>query len=105
MRDIHGVLTSVPHDTRYSVPSVPLSSTTRKPTLGINPQAWQTLVTARGLITEQRQADALGISRQHLSAVRNGHYAPGAEFLARVFVAFPEADIRALFPVREKAVA
>lgn len=60
---------------------------------------------AAGLVTESDQARALGVSRGHLSRVRNGHLAPGPEFIARVRLAFPKADDRKLFPVVTRTAA
>lgn len=80
----------------------PHSPTATRPTLGVDPVRWETLMRRAGLITEAAQARAIGVSRQHLNRVRNGHLAPGPEFLAGVWAAFPDADPRALFPVVTK---
>lgn len=86
----------------HNVLPVPDLPQTGKPTLAVDPQGWTALMRRAGLTTEGAQARALGVSRQHLNLVRNGHRAPGPEFLARVWQRFPDADPRALFPVVTK---
>ena len=84
---------------------MPPTALTRKPTLGVDLEQWERLTATAGLVTEASQAAAIGVSRGHLNRVRNGHLAPGPEFIARVRIAFPKADVLALFPVVNRATA
>jgi transcriptional regulator with XRE-family HTH domain len=69
-------------------------------TLALDLEAWAKLA---GDLTDGAIARRIGCSRQYLNRVRNGHAAPGPEFIARIRVAFPGVDTDALFRVVEKA--
>lgn len=78
---------------------VPPTNTTSKPTLAIDLEQWEKVTKRAGLLTDASQAQAIGVHRGHLNQVRNGHRAPGPEFIARVRLAFPDVDPRLLFRV------
>jgi hypothetical protein len=69
-------------------------------TLALDLETWANLA---GDLTDGALARRIGCSRQYLNRVRNGHAAPGPEFIARIRVAFPGVDTDALFRVVEKA--
>lgn len=68
-------------------------------TLGIDSVRWEAICRNAGLPTETQQARKVGVSRQHLNRVRNGHAAPGPDFIAGVRLAFPGVNTDELFPI------
>jgi transcriptional regulator with XRE-family HTH domain len=74
-------------------------------TLGIDSDRWDRIVREAGLPTEAQQARKIGVSRQHLNRVRNGHAAPGPDFIAGVRLAFPGVSTDELFPIITRKTA
>jgi hypothetical protein len=79
------------------------ASNTPRVTLKLNGPLWDRITTAANLVTEGAQALALGVSRTQISRIRNGHCAPGAEFIAAARQAFPAVDTDELFEVVRKS--
>lgn len=74
-------------------------------TLALDSEVWSALTKAAGLTTDRKQAEALGFTREALSRVRNGHAAPGPEFIAAVRGLFPHADIHKVFRLVDKVAS
>lgn len=72
-------------------------------TLRLDVRAWNELNAAAGLVTEAEQAAHIGIARGTLNRIRNGHAAPGPEFIAAVRVAFPHVATDRLLAIVPKA--
>lgn len=74
-------------------------------TLALHLEGWKAVTVSAGLSTDMAQAAALHLSRQHVNRVRNGHRAPGPEFIAAAIKAFPESTFEQMFAVVTKDAA
>lgn len=78
-----------------------MHATAGRSTLDLNRDAFAAACQARGLTSDRKIAEALGIDRSQVSRVRAGRNRPGEKFVAGVLAAWPEVKFEHFFTVTE----
>ena len=74
-----------------------------RPTLGLRKDRYSALVKTKGWVTHEDQARGLGLVQSTISRTLKGDQRPGADFIAALIVAFPQASFEDLFEVIDAA--
>lgn len=67
--------------------------------IALKNEAWNKECARHDLVTDSQKANFLGVSRQHVNAVQNGHKSAGEQLIIAALRRFPTARFEDLFEV------